>query len=294
MTSVPSSSSVEEFRASTQASRLRSTPAHEQIADKLFALYREQGLLPGGRDASLRCCCPHSAECWQGAPPADNQQDSGIAVPWIGARYFETKIVLLGLNFNDFGGLAGHYWVCEDHIAQMKANRRGKDNRAFSRNAMLYLRLVLGSLQGQLPRAIGLEEKNEDLAALWEACAFLETIKCSPGTKGSYPTAAMFGNCPEFVAQRELSILQPKVIMVFGRTHLRDKVRPWAVPEWGYGEQTPPVERDTASIDGRIAELVSVNHPSGRADDVRASLSRLHASLKARPIMTRMPSASCA
>lgn len=187
------------------------------------------------------------------------------------------------MNFDNFGGLAGHYHVCEDHIQQMKRGKRGKDGRAFARGAMLYVRVVLASLARTEPPADPSSASNEDLADIWEHCAYAQTIKCAPGTPRSNPTAAMVYNCPRFILEDELTFLGPKVILLLGRSHLRDSVRPWAVPEDGYGEQGPRLERDRVLIGSQPVDLISLNHPSGRANHVAASLEQLAESLRARP-----------
>ncbi|HZK15274.1 MAG TPA: uracil-DNA glycosylase family protein [Solirubrobacterales bacterium] len=184
------------------------------------------------------------------------------------------------MNFDNFGGLAGHYWVCEDHIKQMKVGRRGKDGRAFARGAMQYLRVILASLHGEGLPSDSTDVTNKELADLWEHCAYLQTIKCAPGAARSNPTGGMIRNCPSFLLQPELGIIQPQIVVLLGRSNLRDVVRPWAVSEDGYGkEQGPHLERDTATIDGRSVELISLNHPSARSKDVISSREQLVASL---------------
>ena len=266
--------------------RLRATPRHEAAVNALLDLYRGRGLLPGDRDLTLTRCCPHCQECWRDTSPPVNLHDSGIALPWVGKRYFETRIVILGINLDNVGGLAANYWVCEDHIRSMGQGKRGKANLPFSRNAMLSLRLVLARRQGNELPADEATAPNESLADLWEQCAFLEAIKCSPDTDRSYPTEAMFANCPEFLVKEELEILEPSVILLFGRTHLRDVVRLWAVPEDGYGfEEGKHLERNRALIRGRPATLFSLNHPSSQNSKyVTASLGQLRESLSARPL----------
>jgi hypothetical protein len=276
-----SSISVEDFRERRRA-ELSATPGHRAATDRLLDLYEEKGLLPGGRDEALFCCCPNKDGCWQGVPRPENQMDAGIAFPWIGSGYFESGVLVLGVNLNNYGGLDGNFLICLGHIKAMREGKRGVAGRAFSRNAMRYLRVVLASLDGGDLAAAGDDVANEDLAGLWERCAFLERIKCAPGTRSAEPTEAMIWTCPSFLAQRELEILAPRVILHLGRSHLR---REWLVQEGGYGEERiPHMERDTATVGGRPVPLISVNHPSGHADHIAASLGQLVASLADRPL----------
>lgn len=266
--------------------RLRHTPEHERVVRTLLDLYRDRGLLPDERDLSLSKCCPHRDQCWRDAPPPNDLPNSGVALPWIGKKYFDTRIVIMAINFNNLGGLAGAYWVCEDHIKSMREGKRGKDNRPFSRNAMLYLRVALASLRGEAIPADDGACPNEDLAELWESCAFVEAVKCSPGTHKSYPTASMFNNCPEFLVKVEFEVLKPSVVLLLGRSDLRDVIRPWSVPEEGYGiEEGPRMERNQAVIGGRPVTLFSLNHPSTpNSAHVVASLGQLRESVASSPL----------
>ena len=280
---LPFSTSVGDF-LKRWGSRVGSPAGNAEVAAELLGLYREKGLLPGDTDAALFRCCEHRESCWHRAPAARAPLDSGISFPWIGRSYTETRVVLLGMNFDNFGGLGGHYWICEDHIKQMKLGRRGKDGRAFSRNAMLYLRVVLDRLRG-IERAEPAQATNEELAPLWDSCAYLQTVKCSPGTPRSNPTNGMRENCPEFLVCSELQILKPSVVLLFGRSDLRDVVRPWAVPESGYGfEEGPSLERNHAQLEGHAFELFSLNHPSSRMRDFEASLQQLARSVTTQPL----------
>jgi len=279
-----SSISVEDFLQEWQT-RLSATGQHQATADRLINLYRKLGLLPGDRDEALFECCPHKDECWRHARPANDQRNSGISIPWIGRRFFDSRVVILGINFDNFGGLAGHYHVCKSHIEAMEAGKRGKDGRPFSRGAMQYLRLVLASLNGDDLPMDSTSVTNEELAVLWEECAYLQRIKCAPGGDRSKPTDAMTWNCPPFLAMAELTVLEPRVILHLGRTDLR---REWIVQEGGYGEeQGKHMERDTATVGDSAVELISLNHPStSRLENITASLDQLVASLRARPIGT--------
>jgi hypothetical protein len=271
--------SVEEFE-SRRRDRLSATADHRAAADRIIDLYRAEGLLPDGYDEALFCCCPHRDRCWKGAPRPEKEQDAGVAFPWIGTRYFDSRVVVLGLNLNNFGGLDGNFLMCLGHVEAMREGKPGKAGRQFARGAMKYLRVILASLDGEDLPAANADIANQDLAALWERCAFLERVKCAPGNARATPTEAMIWECPLFLAAKELEILAPRVILHLGRSNLR---REWLVQEDGYGqERIPHMERDKATIGGRSVELISVNHPSGWANRVAASLEQLIFSLAER------------
>lgn len=263
-----------------------SSTEHRSIIGDLLRLYDDRGLLPVGRDAPLNQVCRHRKLCWEGAEDPACPERAGISVPWIGRRYFDSdsKVAMVGINLHDYGGLAAHYEVCTEHIAVQEANGPGKNGEIFGRGAMQYLRLILASLDGQ-PIPDPIKVQNRQLAELWERMAFLEAVKCAPGVMRSKPTEAMLDQCPKFLLRGELEVLTPSVVVILGRTQVRDKVRPWAVPPDGYGRwQHKSLERDVALIEGRRVELISVNHPSSQdQSDVVRSLEQLAGSLATDP-----------
>ena len=266
---------------------VNATAGHRSAIERLLDLYHGQGLLPGGDAESLRKCCPHAAECWRGAPDPNDPENAGVSLPWIGSAYFDSRVALVGMNLDNFGGLTAHYKICRLHIEALEQGQRGKDGRAFARWAMLYLRPILASLDNQPPPS-SLEVENEALADLWQRCAFLEAVKCAPGSERSNPTEAMFSNCPPFLLREELEILMPRVVLIFGRTpgQTRDSIRRWAIPDGsGYGRlKGQHLERDLGEVAGEKVELISVNHPSGRSPNVLASLEQLASSIRENPV----------
>jgi hypothetical protein len=86
------------------------------------------------------------------------------------------------MNLDNFGGLAAHYWICCDHIESMEAGGRGKDGRAFSRGAMLYLRVIIDALARKQVDP-GLDTANSELARLWGTMCVPgggEVLSCDP------------------------------------------------------------------------------------------------------------------
>lgn len=123
------------------------------------------------------------------------------------------------------------------------------------------------------------------LAAVWDSCAFLEIVKCSPAGNRSWPSDAMLETCPSFLLRSELEVLRPRVVILLGRgKRTRDVVRPMLDVTWG--ESPGSFERDTFTLaDGAEATLLSVNHPStSNRIHWQKSLNQLAASLAARPI----------
>lgn len=238
------------------------TGEQEHRVGALLNLYARRGLLPDGQAEPLCEVCRHAALCWEEAAPRDvdwARDHGGISVPWVGREYRATGICVVGLNFNNGGGLAEHWRVCADHERSLAAGKQGKNNEFFATGAMSYVLALDLSASGRLQDTWE-EPGRRELAGEWERCAFLEAVKCSPVAGRSRPTDAMVGQCPPFLLRQELEILRPRVVLLLGRSEVRDVVRPMLSPIWG--ECPGSLERDTFRLCDESAELFSCNHPS--------------------------------
>jgi len=253
-----------------------------KLLDRLCDLYATEGLLPDGADAPLFEVCRHRERCW----PSGTQTPtvpSGVSVPWIGSNYSASRICVVAINLDGWGGLDAHWKICRSHIESQEQGGLGKDERWFAYRAMAYVSVVHDALRGQVSSDWE-EPGRRRLAELWHECAFLESVKCSPpGSRGN-PLPAMFQECPRFLLRQEIEILKPAVVLLLGRTKNRDAVRPILDPRWG----THPgsIERDTFALQGGgQVELFSLNHPSAQNPDAwRKSLQQLHESIERCPL----------
>lgn len=282
MTNLPFSLTQEEFlRAREQDDRV--TPPALALLQSCCALYEQSGLLPDGRDAPLNVVCPNGRSCWGSESPRSPDR-AGVSAPWIGTRYPDRRICVIGMNFDDWGGLPAHWEVTSWHVEAMRRGLPGKDGRFFAAGAMSYVAAIEASRDGELDSAWE-PPTYEELAAYWAACVFLQTVKCSPCGNRSQPFEPMYSNCPSLLLRDELEILDPEVVVLLGRgSGPRDAVRPLLNVSWG----THPrhLERDTFKLsDGRERTLFSCNHPSGQdRNDWRASLAQLIESLIEEPV----------
>lgn len=252
-----------------------------ELLRRCCALYGARGLLPEGEDRPLFAVCPHSPACWEGQ--TQPMYPAGVSAPWVGVRYCERRIAIIGTNFDRWGGLGAHWDICRSHISAQLAGKPGKDGRFFATGAMAYAAAVDACLDGDGDRVeCGPELDPKVLARTWNSCAFLEAVKCSPPVARGRPTAPMMERCPPFLLREELEILEPRVVILLGRgPDPRDIVRPLLNVTWG----THPgaIERDTFVLGGKLVTLFSCNHPSVANRDLwRRSYDQLRASLAER------------
>ncbi len=257
-------------------------PLQSEIVRTLCDLYEAKGLLPDGKDLPLQHVCPCREQCWGGREHAHpNHPDrAGISVPWVGAHYFDRRICVVGTNASDWGGIDSNWRICPSHKDALLAGRRGKDGSPFAEGAMRYAHAVERSLGGATDPDTRAASRPQ-LAETWESCAYLQAVKCSPSTPRSEPFPEMFRNCPSLLLKDELEILRPDAVIVLGRTHLRDWVRPMLQVTWG--EHPGHLERDSFELGGSRVELFSCNHPSS-AHGVGDCLSQLVSSLREKPV----------
>jgi hypothetical protein len=268
---------------------LGNAPRHLEVLRNLCDLYESRGLLDAeGRDRPLYEICPNCAGCWadrsEGELPRQRAR-AGIAVPWIGEHYFAHRIALLGINFNDWGGLHAHWQICRSHRAEQEAGHPGHNGREFGFGAAAYVKAVEAAIEGSLNAGDTPPASPTDVSDAWALCAFWEAVKCAPNRPRGEPYAPMWGNCIDLLLLEEMERLRPRVVLALGRTRLRDSVRPHLRERrrlsWGSHNG---LERDTFHLeDGSPVELFSLNHP-GRRPHWHHSFQALNHSLTAQPL----------
>jgi len=247
----------------------------------LGAAYRDLGLLDAqGETVRLSACCPRQSVCWAAdrreRAPGDPSLDA-VALPWIGADYADDRILVVGTNFNSWGGLGSHWDTCRSHIDAMRAGGPGKNGGLYSARAMSAVRAVRDGRAGHLVEGWQ-PPPNADLADEWQSVAYLQGVKCAPTTVRSKPFDDMYVECPSLTLMTELRILRPSVVIVFGRSRLRNGIRPVLEREadMTYGSSPGSMERDTFRLGPDRCELICLNHPSAQnSNDWRKSLSEL-------------------
>jgi hypothetical protein len=194
------------------------------MVDALLALYASRGSAAArARRAAVRGV-PEPRAMLGGRDTAVPDH-AGISVPWVGREYAAWRVCVVGLNFDNYGGLAGHWRVCASHIRALRDGGLGKNGRFFATGAMSYARAVEMSMCGSLGGSWD-DPSPADLARSWERCAYLQAVKCAPHGNRSQPTRAMCSACPSFLLKEELEILAPSAVILLGRTSVRDIVRP--------------------------------------------------------------------
>ncbi|MEA2377735.1 MAG: hypothetical protein QOD13_1642 [Thermoleophilaceae bacterium] len=267
----------------------RAEDARVKLVRRIAAVYRDRGLLDyAERRLRLSTKCPRHHVCWQGdrcrwAP--DTGYDA-VALPWIGNRYEAERILVIGTNFHDQGGLGAHWDICRSHISAMTAGKPGHDGRPYAARVMSAVRAVRESRAKRLDEAWE-PPPHTELADDWESIAYIQAVKCAPGTARSAPFRDMYEQCPSLTLMPELEALAPRVVILLGRSRVRDSVRALLRQDADLEWDTCPgsLERDTFTINGAACTLFCLNHPAARdARTWKRSLSQLIEQLIAEPV----------
>ena len=121
------------------------------------------------------------------------------------------------------------------------------------------------------------------LAEALNSSTRLQAVKCSPRTQRSRrdPRGAMDRLCPPRYLRQELALLRPGTVIAFGYP-------PWTALDALAVRHEESIggehfARARMQIDGLAFELFWLQHPSGRGDRWKQSLSLLLDELRARP-----------
>jgi hypothetical protein len=175
-------------------------------------LYQRLGFISeSGEPIPLHSGCTHAKECWADAEarkPKDDDPRGTISVPWVGSRYEESRLLVVGENFDEYGGRTAFYDLLPMAMeGSVLWHRVGCIGYCFAQ--------VGGA---RLAPFEELQWPAIEAASLGlEFIAFANHVKCSPKGGRSEQTAAMWKRCGSHVLRSEIDILRPKQIVILGR-----------------------------------------------------------------------------
>ena len=239
-------------------------------------LYQKLNLISKtGKGLPLHRVCSNREECWKNAVdriPPDHDDWSHISQPWKGSRYEELRLVAIGENLNEYGGLNALAELTEEaKDLILKGFRRVRFHASFDEypGSLLWHRLgcysaVIGESLGVITPKWGRDDYPEpkDVAAAFEWIAFTEHVKCAPRGEKSKPTPAMWERCGVHILREELILLEPKHILVLGQSN-----NAWFLSErvfdskWKEEKKIGSVTVAKSELGGKSANIWIVPHP---------------------------------
>ena len=252
----------------------------EQIADA-WVQETSMNVLPDGRNEMLWRCCTNAAQCWnhlEGEHDPDGKR-GGITLPWVGPKYPQSRVALMGLNLVRSGGLLDEINITRDTINAFKNGERivWEGSGQFQYRSSAMLSAVLAALDGkEIP-----DEPTESTMDLVEPVlrtARIQAVKCSPwGDGASPPSADMKRLCMPSLLPIEIEILKPKVLIV---AHSEARGRLWYLagkPKW---DDRDHFTVGKATVNGHEFTILGVIHPSDRGGLWKDSWNQLVAYLR--------------
>lgn len=190
------------------------------IPHHLMHMYTNLGVVSNNTPLPLCETCSHHQDCWQGNEhrkplDQDNIHWSHVCLPWIGAKYNTFRIVVIGINPYESGGLDFFRVLipqAKEEMAQGKT--KVNFNNPTYAGTVLWHRIGLYASQTILKFV---DDDYPDLSHIdaYDWIAFTNHVKCSPTGDRSQPSQAMWKNCHS-ILKEELRILTPKILIVLG------------------------------------------------------------------------------
>ncbi len=159
-----------------------------------------------------------------------------ISMPYIGLRYDSSRVVVLGANLNNEGGLFSlHECVVHAQFSlglgcrKIDFGNRSYGGTLFWHRMAAYASVISGRDWHLVKNEVWqggkrLFDNEHALANVLSRIAFLELVKCFTPEKNSKPYEPMWRYCPTYFLGDELLLLQPRKILILGNTTF-DKFR---------------------------------------------------------------------
>jgi len=245
-------------------------------------LYKQRGFISvAEKPLSLPYVCSNQKVCWKdtNSIPEDDPSHTAIYDPWIGPRFGELRLVIVGINLNQDGGRNEMNTLVKIAISEI---RNGHKRVSFGNKKKKYGGTLLfhrvGAYAAFYARAAGLLHfdaladgfpDSKFVVAGFDFIAYTNHIKCSPTSKGSKPTLEMWKSCGRHVLRQELELLQPNKILVLGKdnyVHFVENVFDQPVQVFPSGSN---IQKMRANLANKLIHVIGVPHPQSRGYHVR-------------------------
>jgi len=266
-------------------------PRRVQLLAQLSSVYEAEGVLSSESAPALHRACADASACWKGIEERESRsaqtlwegdEDGSIFWPWVGDRYQEGGVCLIGMNINhhgDWWSITDEYAIVAEQVKYLaQGNYQIKGSKFAYRSGATAM-----AVQASLDRLEPTEAPHPtEVPAALERFARLQLVKCSPLGERSKPTQEMCVRCPPRFLARELEILQPGVIIAFGVDarqtlgSLGDIV--WNAPVEGYWRGSLRTGRSDP------VDVFAVPHPQAHGKAWPKGQAALVVDVRARPV----------
>lgn len=194
------------------------------MTDKKFKeLYHSLGIFDEkGEELPLYQHCKHSNDCWLKALGRKQKDHNSIYRPWIGKDYNKARLLVIGLNLNNYGG----YDASRELFEQAKREISEGKIKLFKNER--YVGSIVFHRFGSYVTSI-LEKKGllkptwkdsfplpKDIIDAYDHIAYTNHIKCSPKGDNGKPSTGMWEKCGGHILKQEIKLLTPDIILLLG------------------------------------------------------------------------------
>lgn len=231
-------------------------------------------------DGPLWKTCRNCDECWRRVGRDRFPERMQPRLPWIGPRYPQRRILLVGINSRDDGDSLAEVDAIGWILDGLRAGRRQVGGRSsFHFRAAAAADAVARSQDG---RPLDVAPEPRQVADALLGIARVQAVQCAPlgGRRG--PTPEMVAKCPPFLLGAQLENLAPLVVIALG--HYAHVGVQRAVPvRWSslWRENDGHFARGVATIAQREAAILALHHPaaSSWAGSFRSLIGSLESAL---------------
>jgi hypothetical protein len=250
---------------------------------QFMELYKRLGVVDeSDHGVPLHKHCDKRGECWEAiadrTPPAHLGERSHISLPWVGPNYCEAKLLVVGENLNECGGLNAATMLVREATREMMGRSRRVFKGGKCENGKLYRGTLFYFIVGCYVAALIPEhlsrpslsdhsgfQSEQLVASVYDYIAYTNQVKCSPSGERSRPSSRMWENCGNRILKEEIKILNPEKILVLGiqnnRYFLGAKVLD-SEPHWTAFGSAGKVLASNCSVAGCPVQVFAVPHPS--------------------------------
>lgn len=206
------------------------------MENKIKQFYLDKGIF----DTPLHESCIHKENCWKGLEEKiPKGERSKIYLPYIGGKYNELRILIIGINMNNYGGTdAAKYLINKTKEELCKGKKKLFSNTNYKGSMLFY---QIAKYSNILYKSQKSKQEN-NLANSLDYIAYTNHIKCSPdddserfqkgGNPNSKPNYNMWSNCGTHILKNEIDILKPKYIFILGKSsnlHHFNEIYNWSL-----------------------------------------------------------------
>jgi hypothetical protein len=203
-------------------------------------------------------------------------------VPFVGPGYPRRRIVIVGMNTRDDGGIAEHFIGMRAIMEALRSGRRTYGRSRFHYRAGCATAILAANQDGVTPIV---NPPPQELVDPILASARIMAVQCAPAHGRRSPTSQMWANCPPMVMADQLEILEPRVVALLGQqTHASVQTLERFEVHWDtyWRDNERCFARGSAMIGGRRIPLLALSHPA--SSRWSRSLEVLTESLAKRPL----------